>query len=129
MYLNNNELYKNIFQTFTNITYNTIISKSQKLNEKRNSFSSSTSNQNTSTTKKQNEHNQNVIIPNKKYIINNNIFINENDPILNISISNEYIFKLLTDCYISLKNSYVFLMEQNGININKKKKKIKEMIN
>ena len=146
MYLNNNELYKNIFQTFTNITYNTIISKSQKLNEKRNSFSSSTSTQNTSTTKKQNEHNQNVIIPNKKYIINNNIFINENDPILNISISNEYIFKLLTDCYISLKNSYVFLMEQNGININissskgktsdkekivlnEKQEKIKEMIN
>jgi hypothetical protein len=54
MYLNNNELYKNIFQTFTNITYNTIILKSQKQNDKRNSASSSTSTQNTSTTKKQN---------------------------------------------------------------------------
>jgi len=145
IYLNNNELYKIIFQTFTNITYNTIILKSQKQYDKKNSISSSTSTQNTSTTKKQNEHNQSVIIPNKKYIINNNIFINENDPILNISISNEYIFKLLTDCYIALKNSYVFLMEQNGININisstkaktdkdkivlnEKQEKIKEMIN
>lgn len=146
MYLNENELYKNIFQTFTNMTYNTIILKSQKQNDKRNSISSSASTQNTSTTKKQNEHHQNTIIPNKKYIINNNIFINENDPILNISISNDYIFKLLTECYISLKNSYVFLMEQNGININisstkdkssdkekiilnEKQEKIKEMIN
>ena len=146
IYLNNNQLYQNIFQTFTDITYNTIILKSQKINDKKNSISSS-SNQNTQNNKKQNDHHPIILIPNKKYIINNNIFIADNDPILNISTSLDYIFKLLTDCYIYLKNSYVFLMEQNGININissnksknsndkeknvlnEKQEKIKEMIN
>ena len=35
IYNNDINLYQNIFQSFTNITYNTIISKSQKLKEKK----------------------------------------------------------------------------------------------
>ena len=148
IYSNNINLYQNIFQTFTNITYNTIFLKSQKTTDKKNQSSSSTQSNNISSKKKETEHHHpELIIPNKKYILNNNIFINESDQILNISINIDYIFKLLTDCYVFLKRSYISLLEKNGININissnapknnneeekniknEKQEKIKEMIN
>ena len=120
IYTTNINLYQIIFQSFTNITYNIIILKSQKSTDKKNPPTSSSSSKNVITNnKKQNEHNHPiVIIPNKKYILNNTVFINENDQIMNISTSIEYIFKLLTDCYVQLKNSYIFLMEKNDLNIN-----------
>ena len=144
IYLTNNDLYQKIFQTFINTTYNTIILKSQKINDKKNQSTSAQSNN--ISNKKQNEHHPELVIPNKKYILNNNIFINENDQIIIITVNNEYIFKLLADCYIYIKNSYLFLLENNGININiissskevndenkniknEKQEKLKEMIN
>ena len=147
IYTTNLNLYQNIFKTFTNITYNIIILKSQKSTDKKIPPTSSSSTKNViPNNKKQNEHNhQLVIIPNKKYILNNSIFLNENDQIMNISTSIEYIFKLLKECYVHLKNSYIFLMEKNGLNINissekkinanepiklnENQEKIKEMIN
>ena len=118
IYLNHIEFYKNIFENFTNITYNTIFLKSQKINDKKPPIPSSSSKNVIQSNKKQNDNNPSIIIPNKKYILNNNIFITENDQIMNISTNIEYIFKLLTDCYVHLKNSYIFLIEKNGININ-----------
>ena len=117
IYVNNINLYQKIFQSFTNTTYNTIIFKSQKLKEKKiNTLNNQTVN---NTNKKTPEHNQTNTIPNKKYIISNtNIFINENNPSIIISQNIDYIFKLLTESYVSLKNSYIYLMEKNGININ-----------
>ena len=146
IYSDNIELYKKIFQTFTNEAYNAIFLKTNKLVDKK-TQNISTKNAAQNNSKKQNDNNQtSIIIPNKKYILNNNIFITENDQILNISTNIQYIFKLLTDCYVNIKNSYVFLMEKNGININisskdniphegekmvlnEKQEKIKEMIN
>ena len=129
IYLNNINLYQNIFKTFTAITYNTIIQKTQKQPEKKNTpGGSSSKNVINSNKKRQSEHNiPLIIIPNKKYISNNNIFINENDQILNISTNIEYAFQLLTQCYVNLKNSYIYLMEKNGINLNisSDKRKIK----
>ena len=118
IFSNDINLYQKIFQSFTNTTYNTIISKSQKLKEKK--ISTQNSQNINLNNKKQNEHNQINIIPNKKYIISNtNIFVNENyNQSIIISQNIDYIFKLLTESYISLKNSYVHLMEKNGININ-----------
>ena len=111
-------LYQNIFQSFTNIAYNTIISKFQKSKEKKINNNIQT-NQGTNTNKKQNEINNINIIPNKKYIISNtNIYFNEINQSIIISQNIDYIFKLLTESYISLKNSYVYLIEKNGININ-----------
>ena len=115
IYEKENNLYQNIFQTFTNITYNTIILKQQKLKEKK---SAAQNNQNANN-KKQSEHNIINIIPNKKHIMNNNIYINETSINYIISTNINYVFKLLIESYISLKNSYVFLMDKNGININK----------
>ena len=149
IYLNNINLYQNIFKSFTNITYNTIIKKTQKQSEKKNTPGGSSSKNVTNLNKKRHsDHNIPLnIIPNKKYISNNNIFINENDQILNISTNIEYIFQLLTQCYVNLKNTYIYLMEKNGINLNissekrkiynkeeenilnEKQEKIKEMIN
>ena len=124
---NNINLYQQIFQSFTNTTYNTIISKSQKLKEKRISIPN---NQSTNNIKKQNEHNPINIIPNKKYIINySNLFLHENNQSIIISQNIEYLFKLLTESYISLKNSYIYLMEKNGININETPQKKSKNIN
>ena len=111
-------LYQNLFQTFTNITYNTTITKSQKLKEKKiNNNIQNTPNNNTN--KKQNEYNSINIIPNKKYILSNtNIYFTENNQGIIISQNIDYIFKLLTESYISLKNTYIYLLEKNGININ-----------
>ena len=118
IYNNDINLYQNIFQSFTNITYNTIISKSQKLKEKKIN-NNIQNNQSLNINKKQNEYNNINIIPNKKYIISNtNIYFNENNQNIIISQNIDYIFKLLTESYISLKNSYVYLIEKNGININ-----------
>ena len=129
IYTNNMELYQNLFQSFTNTTYNTIISKSQKLKEKKIVIQNS---QNTNiNTKKQIEYNQINIIPNKKYIISNtNIFLNENyNQGIIISQNIDYFFKLLTESYISLKNSYINLMEKNGININESQQINQKKIN
>ena len=118
IYINNINIYQKLLQSFTNTTYNIIISKSQKLKEKKINIQN---NQNANTNnKKIHEPNQLNIIPNKKYIISyTNIFNNEsNYQGLVISQSVDYFFKLLTECYISLKNSYVSLIETNGININ-----------
>ena len=60
----NINLYQQIFQSFTNTTYNTILSKSQKSKEKR---INTPNNQNTNNVKKQNEHNQINIIHISKY--------------------------------------------------------------
>ena len=144
IYCDNIELYKKIFQALTNETYNAIFLKTNKIVDK----NKSSKNLIQSNIKKQSDNNQSLIlVPNKKYILNNNIFITENDQILNISTSLEYIFKLLTSCYVNIKNSYVLLMEKNGMNINisskdnipnegekslilnEKQEKIKEMIN
>ena len=118
IYINNINLYQNLFQSFTNTTYNTIISKSQKLKERK--IGTQNSQNINNSNKKQIEYNQINIIPNKKYINSNtNIFLNENyNQSIIISQNIDYIFKLLTESYISLKNSYVILMEKNGININ-----------
>ena len=127
IYINDINLYQNIFQTFTNTAYNTIISKSQKIKEKK---FNTPNNQNSSKSKKDSEHNQINIIPNKKYIIStNNIFIQENHQSIIISQNIDYIFKLLTESYISLKNSYVYLIEKNGININESQQMKKKEIN
>jgi hypothetical protein len=142
LFINNNNLYQNIFQVFINTTYNAIFLKSQKINDKKSQISS-TNQSNISNNKKQTENHPELIIPNKKYILNSNIFTNENDQIIHISINNDYIFKLLSDCYIFVKNSYISLLEKNGININitsssqkeenklknENQEKIKEMIN
>ena len=118
IYSNNINLYENIIKTFTNVTYNTIIIKSQKNSDRKTNRPPSSKNISTSNKKLSEQILPLIAIPNKKYILNNNIFISENDQILNISTSIEYIFKLLIDCYVNLKNSYIFLMEKNGIKIN-----------
>ena len=117
IFITENNLYQNLFQSFINMTYNTIIFKSQKIKEKK--MNSIQNNQNAINNKKPNEYNQLNLIPYKKYIITNNtIFFVENNLGITISTNIDYIFQLLTESYISLKNSYLILLEKNGININ-----------
>ena len=127
-FITENNLYQNLFQSFINTTYNTIIFKSQKNKEKK--MTTIQNNQNAINNKKSNEHNQINLIPYKKYIISNTyIFFVENNISITISINIDYIFQLLTESYISLKNSYLFLLEKNGININESQLNKKEKIN
>ena len=140
IYSNNKQLYEQIINTFTDITYHNIITKSKNNNIKNNNLISNTSNNNINT--KKNSDVLNLKIPSKKYIFNNNLFLTDNDS--SITQNYKYLFKLLTECFVNLKNSYINLMEQNGIDIktiqssrqnkneqqlNENQQKLKEMIN
>ena len=128
IFITENNLYQNLLQSFINTTYNTIIFKSQKIKEKK--MNNIQNNQNASSNKKQNEHTQLNLIPYKKYIINNtHIFFVENYLNVTISINIDYIFQLLTESYIALKNSYLILLEKNNININQSQQEKNQKIN
>ena len=80
------------------------------------------------------------ILKNTKFIDNNQI-ISEGESNNNIIISPSYAYKLLVDCYVHLKDSFINIMEENGIKVNtnidtkkenefnEKQNKIKEMLN
>ena len=66
-------------------------------------------------------------IPNKKYLSNNLIIFDEH---IIITQNINYIYKLITECFVNLRNSFVILLEQNNIDVNvhtldKKKKELK----
>ncbi len=54
-------------------------------------------------------------IPNKKYLTNNLII---NDDNITITQNINYIYKLITECFVNLRNSYVIILEENNINVN-----------
>ena len=66
-------------------------------------------------------------IPNKKYISNNLIIFDEH---VIITQNINYIYKLITECFVNLRNSFVKLLEKNNIDVNvhaldKRKKELK----
>ena len=66
-------------------------------------------------------------IPTKKYL-SNNLIIFEEHTIITQNIN--YIYKLITECFINLRNSFVILLEKNDIDVNvhtldKKKRELK----
>ena len=54
-------------------------------------------------------------MPNKKYL-SNNLIVNEENIIITQNVN--YIYKLITECFINLRNSFVKILEENNINVN-----------
>ena len=54
-------------------------------------------------------------IPNKKYLSNNLIIFDEH---VVITQNINYIYKLITECFVNLRNSFVVLLENNNIDVN-----------
>ena len=70
-------------------------------------------------------------IPNKKYLSNNLIIFDEH---IIITQNINYIYKLITECFVNIRNSFVGLLESNNIDVNvhtldKKKKELKNTKN
>ena len=112
LYKDNFQIYENLLNSLTDITYKNIVMK-PKINE---------NSQNSNLTNPISSKNPNKRIPdtlnlrNSKFIDNNQIISEgENN---NIIISPTYAYKLLTDCYVHLKNSFINIMEDNGIKVN-----------
>ena len=113
LYRKNFQIYENILNSLTDITYKNVVMKPKNDNNQ----NSNLSNQNTSK-----NSNKKVIeisnLKNSKYIDNNQIItegeINPN----NIITSPSYAYKLLIDCYVYLKDSFINIMEENGIKVN-----------
>ena len=66
-------------------------------------------------------------IPNKKYISNNLIIFDEH---VVITQNINYVYKLITECFVNLRNAFVKLLEKNDIDVNvhaldKRKKELK----
>ena len=112
LYKMNKSLYEKILISFTDITYQSIMLKSKN--------SGNVGEQNTigvgvniPLLRKQSDSLYKM--PNKKYLTNN-LIINDENIIITQNIN--YIYKLIIECFVNLKNSYVILLEENNINVN-----------
>ena len=135
LYSNDFQIYENILNTLTDITYKNFVMK-PRVNENPQSSNLSSQNVKKNSNKKINE----FILKNTKFIDNNQI-ISEGESTNNIITSPSYAYKLLVDCYVHLKDSFINIMEENGIKVNtnidtkkenefnEKQNKIKEMLN
>ena len=112
LYSNDFQIYENILNTLTDITYKNFVMKSR-VNENPQSPNLLSQNVKKNSNKKINE----FILKNTKFIDNNQI-ISEGESNNNIIISPSYAYKLLVDCYVHLKDSFINIMEENGIKVN-----------
>ena len=112
LYKTNKALYEKILISFTDITYQSIMLKSKN--------SGNIGEQNTigvgvniPLLRKQSDSLYKM--PNKKYLTNNLIITDEN---IIITQNINYINKLIIECFVNIKNSFVTLLEENNINVN-----------
>ena len=112
LYKSNKSLYEKVLITFTDIVYQTFMLKSKN--------SGNVGEQNTIVAgvnipllRKQSD--LLYKIPNKKYLTNNLIITEEN---ITITQNIKYIYKLISECFVNLRNSFVVLLEENNINVN-----------
>ncbi len=137
LYQNNFEIYENVLNSLTDITYKNVVMK-PKVNENiQNTNLTGQSILKTSSKKIIDISN----LRNSKFIDNNLIISEGESNYNNIIINPSYAYKLLTDCYVYLKNSFISIMEENGIKVNTTidinkinefneiQNKIKEMLN
>ena len=112
LYKQNKTLYEKLLISFTDITYQSFMLKSKS------SVNIGESNAigvgvNIPLLRKQSDSLNKI--PNKKYLTNNLIINDEN---ITITQNINYLYKLITECFINIRNSYVILLEENNINVN-----------
>lgn len=99
------ELYENIINSLTDITYKNVIIKKagDNLINKKN--------------EKKSENFNNFSNSKMGKILHNSSILMEGES-LSISITYSNLFKIFSECYVNLKDSYIFLMEKYNIKIN-----------
>ena len=112
LYKNNKSLYEKVLIDFTDIVYQTFMQKTKNivnLGEQ----NTTVAGVNIPLLRKQSDSLYKM--PNKKYLTNNLIITEEN---ITITQNIKYIYKLISECFINLRNSFVVLLEENNINVN-----------
>ena len=112
LYKTNKSLYEKVLIHFTDITYQTFMFKS-KNNGNISEPQAIGVGVNIPLLRKQSELLNKM--PNKKYL-SNNLIVNEENIIITQNVN--YIYKLITECFINLRNSFVKILEENNINVN-----------
>ena len=112
LYKNDKSLFEKLLINFTDITYKSFMLKSKGggNNAENNNYGVGV---NIPLLRKQSD--SSFKMPNKKYITNNLIINDEN---ITITQNINYLYKLITECFVNLRNSYVILLEENNINVN-----------
>ena len=129
LYKQNKSLYEKMLINFSDITYQTFMLKKKNINGNTNETGSIVNGMNIHLLRKQSD--PIFKIPNKKYLSNNLIIFDEH---IIITQNINYIYKLITECFVNIRNSFVGLLESNNIDVNvhtldKKKKELKNTKN
>ena len=112
LYKSNKSLYEKMLLNFTDFTYQSFMFKSKNSGNVGESPSPVVG-VNIPLLRKQSE--STYKIPNKKYLTNNLIMADEN---IIITQNINYVYKLITECFVNLRNSFVNLLEENNIDVN-----------
>ena len=113
LYKQNKILYEKMLINFTDITYQTFMLKKKNSNNENTEMSGTGSGMNLPLLRKQSD--PILKIPNKKYLSNNLIIFDEH---VIITQNINYVYKLITECFGNIKNSFVGLLEENNISVN-----------
>jgi len=112
LYKANKSLYEKMLLVFTDFTYQSFMFKSKNNGNVGESLSPGVG-VNIPLLRKQSESLYKM--PNKKYLTNNLIIADEN---IVITQNVNYVYKLITECFVNLRNSFVNLLEENNIDVN-----------
>ena len=129
LYKQSKSLYEKMLINFSDITYQTFMLKKKGSNGNTNEAGTIVNGMNIPLLRKQSD--PIFKIPNKKYLSNNLIIFDEH---IVITQNINYIYKLINECFVNIRNSFVGLLEANNIDVNvhtldKKKKELKELKN
>ena len=129
LYKQSKSLYEKMLINFSDITYQTLKLKKKGSNGNTNEAGTIVNGMNIPLLRKQSD--PIFKIPNKKYLSNNLIIFDEH---IVITQNINYIYKLINECFVNIRNSFVGLLEANNIDVNvhtldKKKKELKELKN
>lgn len=112
LYKANKSLYEKMLMVFTDFTYQSFMFKSKNSGNVGESLSPGVG-VNIPLLRKQSELLYKM--PNKKYLTNNLIIADEN---IVITQNVNYVYKLITECFVNLRNSFVNLLEENNVDVN-----------
>ena len=127
LYKQSKSLYEKMLINFSDITYQTFMLKKKGSNGNTNEAGTIVNGMNIPLLRKQSD--PIFKIPNKKYLSNNLIIFDEH---ILITQNINYIYKLINECFVNIRNSFVGLLEANNIDVNvhtldKKKEGIKRI--
>ena len=112
LYINYKFLYEKMLLTFSDVTYKSFTIKTKNLGVV-GEIAAAGVIANIPYLRKQAEINNKI--PNKKYLSNNFLITDEN---ISFTQNVNYIQKLLTECFVNLRNSFIILLEENNVNVN-----------